>query len=92
MRDLSKIDKLASTYKILSNPTRLCILCQLIKNNRMNVSQLACCSDRAQSYISQELSKLKSWGVVQSERVGLKNYYSIIDNDISKIIKLNCNL
>lgn len=91
MKDLSKIDRLASVYKVLSNPTRLCILCQLIKKGQINVTNLVNCSHKSQSYVSQELAKLKKWGIVENKRIGLESFYKLVDKDISKIIQTTCN-
>ncbi len=86
----NKLQSHAFLFKILSNPTRLCILCQLAKKEKENVSNLVCCSKKAQSYISQELAKLKNFGIVKSEKIGSEIFYSLSNNDILEIINTIC--
>lgn len=91
LSDFNNLDRLANFYKILSNSTRLCIICQLMKKGRVNVTNLVSCSEKSQSYISQELAKLKKWGVVENEKVGLECYYQLKNKDITKIIQTACD-
>jgi len=84
-------EKLIETYskefKILGNPARLCIICQLCDKKRARVTDLVNCSTKTQSYISQELAKLKEWKVVGCEKVGVEIFYFLIDDKICSIIK-----
>lgn len=84
------LESLANYYKILGNATRLCILCSLYGNEKLNVSDLVCCSKKTQSYVSQELSKLKAWKVVSCEKIGCEIYYTLIDKNISNILNKTC--
>lgn len=77
----------ANYFKILGNETRLCILCNLCKKGKLKVSDLIFCTSKAQSYVSQELSKLKKWKIVNFEQIGLEKYYYLIDEKICKLLK-----
>ena len=85
------IVKNAEIMKMLSNPVRLCILTNLIKNGRKNVSELIVCSNVTQSLVSQQLSKLRLAGIIVSEKIGNEVYYEIKDEKIIKIIDLLFN-
>lgn len=83
-----ELNKNAELFKMLSNPVRLCILTNLARNNRRNVSDLIVCSNVTQSLVSQQLSKLKLAGIITSEKIGNEVYYELKDEKILKIIKM----
>lgn len=85
------IDDYAKYFKILGNPTRLCILLNICKNKKVQVSKLTQCSGQAQSYISQELNKLKKWQIVNFEKQGNECYYFLTDQNLCNILKLLFN-
>lgn len=64
--------------KSLSHPQRLMILGHLL-NGMRTVSQLVELTDISQSQMSQFLTRLKYEGLIQSERQGKYQYYSIAD-------------
>lgn len=76
----------AHYFKILGNETRLCILCNLCKNKQLRVSDLVSCAYKTQSYVSQELAKLKNWKIVDFNQIGLEKYYYLIDDKICKLL------
>ena len=83
----SNLDKYCEYFKILANPTRLCILCNKKKKKKVQVSKLTSCSAQSLSYISQELNKLKKWNIVNFEKQGLECYYYLTDKNICNIIQ-----
>lgn len=60
---------LSSLFDILSNEVRLCVLSNLYFNGEKNVTELQACSDSSQSNVSQQLSKLKALGIIESRKV-----------------------
>lgn len=74
-------------FKALSHPTRLCIVCKLMLGE-LNVSQMQGCLGVTQSNVSQHLTILKSKGIIQGNRNGNEIVYSLIDDDIKKVIEV----
>lgn len=62
--------------KILSNPDRLLLLCQLTEGERC-VSELEALVGIAQPTLSQQLGVLRTEGLVNTRRVGKNIYYQI---------------
>ena len=60
----------SSILKLLSNPNRLLIVCQLVEGEK-SVGELARLIGASQVTVSQQLSLLKNTGVVISRREGL---------------------
>ena len=85
--DYQEITRKASILKMLSNPTRLCIITTLLQEGKCNVSSLRCCGDYSQSIISQHLSRLKDRGIVASERKGKEVYYCIINREVADVVR-----
>ena len=64
-------------FKALSDPTRIRIAALLAQNGTLCVCNLAVALDISEYNISRHLTKLKSAGVVLSERRGQWMYYSL---------------
>ncbi len=82
-----QITEMSNIFRILSNEVRLCILVNLCDGKEKRVSDLQCCAQASQSFVSQQLSKLKDLGVVNSHRKGVETYYYLSNNIICDIIK-----
>lgn len=82
-----QITEMSNIFKILSNEVRLCILVNLCNSEEKRVSELQCCAQSSQSFVSQQLSKLKDLGVVDSHKKGVEMYYYLSDKKICDIIK-----
>ena len=78
---------LAEIIKAVSHPARLCIVKKLYLNGSCNVSYFTSCMSTSQSGVSQHLSKLRNMGLVTVERKGTEVYYSLVDEDLIKIVK-----
>ena len=81
------ITEMSNIFKILSNEVRLCILVNLCNSEEKRVTDLQCCSNSSQSFVSQQLSKLRALGIVSSHRNGVETYYYLTDKKICDIIK-----
>lgn len=79
------INEASEMFKALAHPTRFCIVCKLMLGE-LNVTQMQECLELTQSNISQHLSILKMKGIIKGERNGNEIVYSLIDDDIKKII------
>ncbi|MBW5444476.1 metalloregulator ArsR/SmtB family transcription factor [Cohnella sp. CFH 77786] len=74
--------------KALAHPVRLCIVKGLLKKGHCNVGYMQECLELPQSTVSQHLQKLRSFGIVTTERNGLEVYYTIADDRVKGIIKI----
>ncbi|MDD2377109.1 MAG: metalloregulator ArsR/SmtB family transcription factor [Clostridia bacterium] len=81
------INEKAKLFKILSNNVRLCILTNLCKDGEKRVNELQQCSNSSQSFVSQQLMKLKYMGIINDRKDGTQVYYKICDEKIKNIIK-----
>lgn len=83
----NELEKKAELFKILSNNVRLCILTNLCKNGEKRVSDLQLCANASQSFVSQQLIKLKYMGIICDRKEGVEVYYKICDQSIKDIIE-----
>ena len=81
------VENSSAFLKLLSNPTRLMILCNLIESERC-VGDLEKDLNISQSALSQHLSKMRDKGIVKSEKQGQHVFYSISDSDVEVIINV----
>ena len=86
--DSKEMEEKASLLKLLAHPIRLCILRGLIRDGENNVSFMQDCLEVPQSTLSQHLSKLRLAGIVRNERRGTEIYYSLVDEEVKRIINL----
>lgn len=85
--NIKQFDEPANMLKALSHPIRLCIVRGLMMKKKCNVSYMQECLDLPQSTVSQHLQKLRSAGIVATERNGLEVNYVIADKRVEQIIK-----
>ncbi|WP_410511301.1 metalloregulator ArsR/SmtB family transcription factor [Paenibacillus sp. BR2-3] len=78
----------ADTLKALAHPVRLCIIKGLLEKGSCNVSFMQECLDLPQSTVSQHLQKLRSLGIVETDRNGLEVNYSVKDEKVKQLIQL----
>ena len=81
-------NKAAEVLKALAHPVRLCIVRGLIEKEPCNVTYIQECLNLPQSTVSQHLQKLRSMGIVETERKGLEVNYSIADEKVKKFIHI----
>lgn len=82
----NKITQLSKVFKIFSNEVRLCILLNLQLNGEQKVGDLQHCTDSSQSFVSQQLAKLKALDIITSRKVGNEVYYSIKNTEVGEIL------
>ncbi|MEC0125240.1 ArsR/SmtB family transcription factor [Paenibacillus pabuli] len=86
--DLKQFDEPANLLKALSHPIRLCIVRGLMRKKKCNVSYMQECLGLPQSTVSQHLQKLRSAGIVATERNGLEVNYVLADQRIEQIVPI----
>jgi len=79
------IRELSTVFNILSNEVRLCILFQILDEEK-NVTNLQKCTNVSQSVVSQQLSKLKAMNIIKANKIGNEVYYSIKDKKIKTML------
>lgn len=82
----NKITQLSKVFKILSNEVRLCILLNLQLNGEQKVGDLQHCANSSQSFVSQQLAKLKALDIITSKKVGNEVFYSIKNTEVGAIL------
>jgi len=78
-------EEVSSILKLLSNPNRLLILCQLAGEEK-SVGELARLIGASQVTVSQQLGLLKNTGVVASRREAQTVFYRLEHEEISQLI------
>ncbi len=79
-------DEAAEVLKVLSNPARLRILCALLPGERC-VGDLEEMLGASQSYVSGQLARMRSEGLVACDRDGRTINYKIADPRIGPILE-----
>lgn len=85
MEDIIKYEGKAGVLKAIAHPVRLCIIKGLM-DKKCNVSHIQECLELPQSTVSQHLGILRSKGIIKGERNGLEVTYSVVNEDVKKII------
>lgn len=76
----------AGLMKMLSNPTRLMVLCALVSHEH-TAGELEELAGLSQSAVSQHLARLRTENLVKTRRDGQKIYYALNDRDVRRIIE-----
>ena len=81
-----KLIQTAELLKVFGDPTRIKIICALMKEE-MCVCDLSALLEVSQSAVSHQLKTLKQTRLVKYRRVGKVVYYSLDDDHIGKIFE-----
>ena len=73
--------------RALSNPSRLLLLCHMVDGQK-SVGELEKALELGQAYVSQQLARLRSEGLVVAERDGRIVRYSIADERIVPLLQV----
>jgi DNA-binding transcriptional ArsR family regulator len=82
-----ELDRLALTYKVLGDPTRLKIVMAL-KDGEMCVCDLAAFLGLSESAVSHQLRRLKDLALVKRRRDGQVLYYSLDDDHVAGLLNV----
>ena len=83
---VASADEAALCLRALSNPSRLLIVCNLLEGER-SVSSLENELGLSQAYVSQQLARLRTEGIVSARREGRTVHYSISDQRIRPVVE-----
>ena len=84
------LSRVAEYFKILSETSRLQILCSL-KSSSKNVSEIMEVTKLGQANVSKHLKVLTQAGMVERQPEGVSVYYEIIDPTIFELCDLVCD-
>ena len=84
-KSIGECERIMPFLKVVSNITRLKILCILIHGER-RVGEIQQFLGAKQSYVSQQLKYLKNAGYLGSRRNGTQIYYDLKDTKFPKIL------
>ena len=76
-----------AALKLLANPERLLLLCQL-SQGEMSVGDLEAALDIHQPTLSQQLGVLRTEGVVETRRDGKRIFYRVADARLLQVLEL----
>ena len=82
-----ELDRLALTYKVLGDPSRLKIVVAL-SDVEMCVCDLAAFTGLTESAVSHQLRRLKDLALVKSRREGQIIYYALDDEHVTKLLNI----
>ncbi len=80
--------KAASLLRILSNESRLLVLCHLAESEELAVGELVERIGLSQSALSQHLAKLREEGLVATRKEAQSVYYRICDPRAQQLLAL----
>ena len=83
--ELNRIEELSNIFKILSDNTRLKIVCVLL-NTEIRVSDISNTLNINRTTVSHQLKILRDNNLVKYTQKGLEKYYSLRDPHIEQII------
>ncbi|MCS5707653.1 metalloregulator ArsR/SmtB family transcription factor [Candidatus Berkiella cookevillensis] len=84
-----KLERAVGLLKLLSHPVRLSILCNLIHNGEMSVTEIVAAEEgtAGQSQISQFLAKMRSEGLVKTRKHAQTVYYGIDSSQAKRLVQ-----
>jgi ArsR family transcriptional regulator len=84
--DRSTADRLAQTFKALSDPTRVQIV-SLLAGTELCVYDLAATLGMSQSAVSHQLRTLRDWRLVRRRREGRQIFYALDDEHVIDLFR-----
>jgi DNA-binding transcriptional ArsR family regulator len=84
------LERLALTYKIMGDPTRLKIILAL-RGGEMCVCDIAAFVGLSESAVSHQLRRLRELALVRSRRDGQILYYSLDDTHVLELVTVGLN-
>lgn len=82
------LTRIADLFKGFADPTRVHILCLLLIQEEMCVTEIAERTEVSQSAISHQLRLLKQMHLIKSRRDGKNMHYSLADDHVKTILQM----
>lgn len=86
--DRETLEHIAELFKGFADPTRVHILCLLLTEEEMCVSDIARKVEVSQSAISHQLRLLKQMHLIKARRDGKNMLYSLADDHVKTILQM----
>lgn len=83
--EVERVEAVAAWLRLLSDPTRLRIVCALVQGES-DVSCLAQLASVGLPAVSQHLSKLRLAGIVRGRREGQRIIYELVDPAVADLV------
>ena len=80
--------RIAELFKGFADPTRVHILCLLLTQEELCVTEIAEKVELTQSAISHQLGMLKQMRLIKSRREGKNSLYSLADDHVRTILQM----
>jgi DNA-binding transcriptional ArsR family regulator len=80
------VDGLAEIFKLLSDPTRLRILCTLVDGGELCVHEICARVSLSQPAVSHQLRTLRGARLVRSRRAGREVFYALDDDHVLTLL------
>ncbi len=84
------LEKVATRFKLLSEPIRLQLLNILMGKGELCVTELVEITGQTQANVSKHLNLLAREGILERRKEGLKVFYRIADPSIQQICAVMC--
>ncbi len=85
------LEKVATRFKLLSEPLRLQLINLLMSRGELCVTDLVELTGQTQANISKHLNLLAREGILERRKEGLKVFYRIADPSIQQICAVMCD-
>lgn len=85
---LESLGQIANFFKVLSEPSRLQIVCTL-KSGPHNVTEIIECTGFGQANVSKHLKILAQAGIVSRQQRGVSAYYAVANPTFFKLCDIN---
>ncbi|WP_144519229.1 ArsR/SmtB family transcription factor [Bacillus thuringiensis] len=79
-----ELERSADILRVLAHPVRLQIIHQLLREQRLNVTEIQKMLQLPQSTVSQHLHKMRNYKVVAYERKGTEVFYRVDDKQVKQ--------
>ena len=86
--EIESLSHIAELFKGFADPTRVHILCLLMAEGELCVTDIAEKVDLSQSAISHQLKSLKQMHLIRFRREGKNILYSLADDHVATILQM----
>ena len=83
-----RVTALASTFRLLGDPTRVLILVTLAEHDEMCVHEIASAVGTTETKVSQALRLLRTAGIVRNRREGRHIHYRLDDDHVRTLLRV----
>lgn len=80
------VKELCQVFKLLADETRLRILCHLVREAELNVTELCERLQQSQPAVSHHLALMRVAGIIKARRSGKHNFYSVRQQHFHELI------